>query len=61
MKVKNESTWHTFDIHNIILPSVYSKKVQDAIENGKLGAPENRLLLIRESVAYFESRLPRPT
>ncbi len=59
--MKKESSWHEFDINNIILPSLFSKKVQDAIDNGKLGVPESRLLFVRESVAYFESRLPRPT
>ncbi len=31
------------------------------IEDGKLDVPENYLLFFRESVAYFESRLPCPT
>lgn len=50
-----------FNINNIVLPAVYSKRVQDAIENGTLGIHENRLLFVRESVDYFEIRLPRPT
>ncbi len=33
--------------------------LQKRIEDGKLGVPEN--CFIRESVAYFESRLPCPT
>ena len=57
MEVKDRN----FDINNIILPAVYSKRVQDAINDGKIGKPENRLLFIRESVAYFESSLDRPT
>ncbi len=48
-------------IKNIILPSAYSRKVQEYIDKDELGKPENRLLFIRESVSYFESRLPRPS
>ena len=54
-------SWSKFDINNIILPTIYSKKVQDAIEKDELGNPANRLAFIRESVAYFETRLPWPT
>lgn len=32
-----------------------------AIEEGKLGEHLNRAAFIRESVAYFEAHLPRPT
>ena len=49
------------DLNNIILPTIYSNKVQAAIDKDDLGDPVNRLAFIRESVAYFESRLPRPT
>ena len=65
LKVKSEPstelTWQKFDINNIVLPSVYSKRVQDAIDNGMLGDKDFRLAFIRESVSYFESRLPNPT
>lgn len=50
-----------FSMTDIILPSVFSKRIQDAIEGGELGKPENRLAFIREAVAYFESQLPCPT
>ena len=52
---------HRFDINNIILPTVFSKRIQDAIDNGTLGLSENRLGFVRECVAFFESILPRPT
>ena len=51
-----------FDITNINLPTNFSKKVQDSIDNNTLGNPENRLSMIRECVNYFEGRgLERPT
>ena len=44
-----------------MLPKVYSKKVQHAIENGELDQPTMRLAFIREIVTHFEGRLPDPT
>ena len=44
-----------------MLPTDFSKKVKDAIDNGDINKSENRLAFIRECVTYFESRLPRPT
>ena len=40
---------------------MYSKKVQDALDKGEVATGDTRLAFIRESVAYFEARLPRPT
>lgn len=51
----------TFDINNIILPTKFSKKVQDVLGGGELGKFENRCAFIRECVNYFETWLPRPT
>lgn len=50
-----------FDVNNIVLPTAFSKRVQDAIESNTLAKPENRLAFIRECVSYFESYLERPT
>lgn len=50
-----------FDILNIVLPSTFSRRVQESIENNTLGEPQNRLAFIRECVSYFESQLKRPT
>lgn len=50
-----------FDITNICLPRVFSRKLQSAIERGELATPEYRVLFIREAVSYFEARLQRPT
>ena len=50
-----------FDINNIVLPTIYSKKVQHAIENDELNQPPLRLAFVREIVSHFECRLPEPT
>ena len=50
-----------FNVNNIVLPTVFSKRVQDAIDKDLLTKPENRLAFIRECVSFFESQLERPT
>lgn len=49
-----------FNILNITLPSSFSKKVQESIDNGKLGQEDNRRAFIRECVVYYESLVPFP-
>ena len=51
----------SFDINNIILPSIYSRRIQNAADSDNLKVTEIRNAFVRESVAYFERILPRPT
>ena len=57
------STLPTFNINKFDLPSHFSRRVQNAIENGTLADPEdsNRAAFVRETVSFYEPILPTPT